>query len=125
MKFKFVEDFDLDEKFTSNRNKYSHYNKHVNNLKEYDSELTEEEYEKIADDLAMTKLDHKRILGYETESPDDDNRHRYAKYNKDTGDFVVYALDSNKNPLIISLHKKTIREYNIDKGIKYVGEIPE
>ena len=42
-----------------------------------------------------------------------------------TGDFVVYGLDINNEPVIVSLHRKTLREYTIDHAIKYIGEIPE
>lgn len=121
MKFKLEPD--LNEKFSTEYSKNSHYNQHVLNQKQY-RKIDSDEYERIADELAVTPVDYKTIFGYETTAPDGDTRKRFAKYNSETGDFVVYGLDSNGTPVIISLHKKTMREYNIDKAIKYLGEIP-
>ena len=115
MKFKFVDEFDVEE--TSTNKNYRH-NKHanVNNV-----ELTPEQRDKIANKLAKTRVNHKTILGYETEG----KGITYAKYNKETEDFVVYTIGENNQPVIVSLTKKTIREFNIDKRINYLGEIPE
>ena len=130
MKFKRVKAFDdrfgeLDEVFTTEHSKNRHYNQHVTKEEQYPSIISPDEYEAIADDLAKRRVDHKTIFGYQTEAPDGDDRIRYAKYNKATEDFVVYGLDENNEPLIITLHKKTWREYTIDHNIKYLGEIPE
>ena len=122
MKFKLFND--LDEKFSTEYSKQSHFDQHVTREKQY-KKINANDYENIADKLAVTPVDYKKILGYETTAPKGDSRKRYAKYNVDTGDFVVYGLDSKNNPIIISLHKKTLREYNIDRDIKYMGEIPK
>lgn len=121
-KIKFFEEFE--EEFSTEYSKNKHYDRHVVKEKQFDN-ITPDEYEAIADDLARRKVDHKVIFGYQTESPKNDNRVRYAKYNKATEDFVVYGIGKNNEPVIISLHKKTWREYNIDHNIKYIDEIPE
>lgn len=121
MRFKLVEF--LDERFTTNYCKYDHHKRHVVRNKEFPP-ISVDEYERIADKLASTPVDHKTILGYETTAPQGDSRPRYAKYNKQTGDFVVYGYKGSE-PAIISLHKKTLRQYNVDKTIKYLGEIPD
>lgn len=121
MRFKRV--FDIDERFTTRYSKEDHHRRHVVKNKEYPP-ITASEYERIADELALTPVDHKTILGYETTAPEGDSRVRYAKYNKLTGDFVVYGYKGNE-PMIISLHKKTLRQFNIDKTVKYLGEIPD
>lgn len=125
MKFRKVDKFDeFEEEFSTEYSKKRHYDQHVVKEKQFDN-ISLDEYETIADDLAKRPVDYKTILGYETEAPKDDNRRRFAKYNKETGDFVVYGLDENNEPVIVSLHRKTLREYTIDHAIKYVGEIPE
>lgn len=121
MKFKLIET--VDEKFNNEYTKQSHYDKHVAKEHQY-TKINPDEYEAIADELALKPVDYKNILGYETTGPKGDNRARYAKYNVATGDFVIYGYKGSE-PIIISLHRKTIREYNIDKAIKYIGEIPE
>lgn len=125
MKFKKLQQFDdeLDERFTNTRTKVDHYQRHVLHNGEYSNKLTAEEYEQLADALAKATVDNKNIFGYETTAPDGDTRTRYAKYNKETEDFVVYGYNKNE-PQIISLHKKTWRQYTIDKSVKYMGEIP-
>ena len=122
MKFKLLED-DFEEQFTSPRSREDHYRKRTKKDHQY-TELTPEQYEALADNLAMTPVNYKNILGYQTTAPEGDNRVRYAKYNVDTEDFVIYGLDSHNKPLIISLYKRSIREYNTDKAIKYLDEIP-
>ena len=121
MKFRCVDN--MDERFTNKYSKADHYKKHVNTNKEYNG-ISVDDYEVIADKLALTPVNHKNILGYETTAPEGDNRVRYAKYNKDTEDFVVYGY-KGVEPAIISLHKKTWRQYITDKAVKYLGEIPE
>lgn len=125
MKFRKVDKFDeFEEEFSTDYSKKRHYDQHVVKEKQFDN-ISPDEYEAIADDLARRPVDYKTILGYETEAPDNDSRRRFVKYNKETTDFVVYGLDKYEQPVIISLHRKTPREYNIDQAVKYVGEIPE
>lgn len=120
---KFRHDDSLEERFANKYSKADHHIKHVKKNREY-TEISANEYERLADKLALTPVDHRTILGYETTAPDGDSRTRYAKYNKDTEDFVVYGYKGNE-PMIISLYKKTLRQYNTDKAIRYMGEIPE
>lgn len=114
----------FEEEFTNQRTKEDHYQRHVVKGREYAKTVTADDYEAIADTLARTSVDYRHIFGYETTAPDGDTRTRYAKYNKETEDFVVYGW-REKEPQIISLHKKTWRQYTIDKAVKYLGEIPE
>jgi len=120
MKFKRVND--IDERFTNEYSKKDHHSRHVVKNREYPP-ITETEYEAIADKLALTPVDHRTIFGYQTTAPEGDSRVRYAKYNKETGDFVVYGYKGSE-PMIISLHKKTWRQFNTDMTVKYQDEIP-
>ncbi len=121
MKFRSADD--IEEKFNNPYNKAAHYNKRVKKDKQY-TELTEDEYEALADKLASTPVNYRNILGYQTTAPEGDTRVRYAKYNTDTGDFVIYGLDRNEKPLIISMYNISIREFNSDKAMNYQDEIP-
>jgi len=121
MKFKRIDD--LDEKFSSDLSREEHHKKHVVKERQF-PKISPDEYEHIGDTLAKTPVDHKKILGYETTPSEKDQRTRYAKYNVETGDFVVYGW-RNAEPILITVHRKTLREYNTDKAVKYMGEIPE
>ena len=53
---------------------------------------------------------------------------RFVKYNKNTNDFVVYTLKGNpKNPryITISMHKKSLDEYNKIVKRDFFDELPE
>lgn len=53
---------------------------------------------------------------------------RFVKYNKDTNDFVVYVMKGNpKNPryVTISMHKKSLDEYNKIAKRDFYKELPE
>ena len=114
--------FKISEKFTSEFNKEAHYNKHKEKFKK----ISIDEYEHLADELAKKPVDNKRIFGYL--SANTLGRNAYVKWDKDTELFVVYTWNKNHSePLIISLYKKTFREYESEKWNKkyaYEGEIP-
>ena len=118
MKFKIADDFD--EEFTSQRNRDAHYDKHVQKNKEF--QYSPEEYEKRADQLSRTPVDNKKIFGYVSMTRE--GRTAYCKYNRETEEFVVYALRDN-TPYTITMYRKNWREYTGDKAIEYFGEIPE
>lgn len=112
--------FEITEEFTSEENRQKHYNKHVLRNKEF-GDISEEEYEILADELQRTPIDNKNILGYQSITRE--NRTAYCKYDKSTGIFVVYTYKNNV-PYTITCYTKTIREYSSDKAIEYFDEIP-
>ena len=119
MKFKLVET--LDERFSTKASRYRHFKDHS---KEY-PELTETEYEELAEKLAESDVDNIKIFGFKTAKSDNYSRPRYIKYNIETGDYVVYSWeDSFQSPTIISLHKKTKKQYDKQKELYYEDEIP-
>lgn len=113
MKFKIY-----DEEFTSEESRKSHYEKHVVRNKEFlPDNLSEEEYEKLGDELALTPHDCSvfdpatkgTVAGYY--SLDKNNRPAYNKYNKKTGLFVTYRPEKkNGRPQLITVHVKTWQE---------------
>lgn len=116
MKFKLV----IDEEFTSASNLDLHYDKHV--LKQKQFSYSKDEYESRANELQNSKVDHKRIYGYQSLTRE--GRTANCKYNKDTGEFVVYTVRNGK-PYTITMFKKTWREFTGDKAIEYYDEIVE
>nr|CAI9751357.1 hypothetical protein DGKKSRWO_DGKKSRWO_CDS_0075 [uncultured phage]CAI9752243.1 hypothetical protein CVNMHQAP_CVNMHQAP_CDS_0075 [uncultured phage] len=113
--------FEIKEEFTSEQNLRSHYNKHVIHKQEF-GDITEKEYETLADQLQRSKIDNKTIFGYTSETRD--GRTAYCKYDKDTEIFVVYTY-KNSTPYTITCYTKTWREFTGDKAIEYFDEIPE
>lgn len=121
MKIKrFLDANDVDEEFTSAKNRQAHYQKHVKDEKQFD--YSEEEYEKRADELSRTPIDNKNIFGYMSLTRE--GRTARCKYNRETGEFVVYALRDGI-PYTITMYRKTWREYTGDKAIEYFGEISD
>lgn len=129
--YKLLDSLDImvvDEQFSSDYSKQTHYNKHVvtgnNKEKKVFHNINQDEYEALADTLAITPVDNKNIFGYESE--DISGKISYVKWNKTTEVFVAYTYDEgNPDPIIKSCYVKTFREYNGDKTIQYMGEIPQ
>ena len=121
MKFNhFIDDFEED--FTSPANRNAHWDKHIKKGKEYN--MTPEEYEQAAEDLAKTPCDYKKILGYMSKNA---NGSCYVKYNKETELFTVYYYKGNE-PMTITAFRRSWRDYNskmyTDEKYPYVDEIP-
>lgn len=110
--------FEVLERFSSEDNLHKHYVKHVIKGKEF-GKITEQEYEKLAEDLQNSDVDYKNILGYIS---DYNGNISYNKYDKNTGVFVAYYYVNSK-PLTITCYIKTLRRYNEDKATNYIDEI--
>ena len=123
MKFNYRFD-DFDEDFTSPQNRHIHYTKHVKDAREYN--MTEEEYEKAAEELAYTPCDYKRIYGYVAK--DNQGRIGYVKYDKETELFTVYIWKGNK-PFTVTAFRRSWRDFYgkmySDETYAYVDEIPK
>lgn len=122
MKFKVHDDdwdWELDEKFTSDRNLDKHYEKHIEKEKEYD--WTKEEYDKYSEILMKTPVNHRNIDGYVVSTDEGD---RYCKYDKNTELFVMYRYTGNE-PEAITAFKRPWRKYQGIKAAEYMDEIPE
>lgn len=113
--------FEITEEFTSEQNRKAHYNKHVKQRQEF-GEITEQEYEQLAEQLQSSMIDNKNIFGYLSETRE--GRIAYCKYDKNTGIFVVYTY-KNGIPYTITCYSKTWREFTGDKAIEYFNEIPK
>lgn len=121
MKFKLVEKL-IEEAFTSPESLERHYIEHA--IKDgYYKNLTQEEYEELADTLANAPVDMFRIRGYKT--ADDKGRVRYVKWDRDTYDFVVYGREyEGQEPQIITLYKVSPRQYSYREDKYSNGEVP-
>lgn len=106
------------EEFTSKRNRNAHFKKHQ---KQFSSETTVKEYERLADKLQRTPVDNKNILGYMSLTRE--NRTAYCKYDKEQELFVVYTY-RNGEPFTITCYKKNWRDFTSAKAIEYFDEIP-
>ena len=118
--------FALVEKFTSLANRDIHYTKHVLNKQEFGDakHFSPEDYERNADILQRTPVDHNNILGYVRLSRDENGKEikNYVKYNKNTGEYVSYTMDDE--PRTITYFKRDYRRY-MDKWMdEYHDEIP-
>ena len=129
MKDKFIlsEDTALDERFTSASSRKDHFYRHSSKTLATPAELRD--YEQQADELAATPVDYQTIFGYEidlsTNKKSKGFGRRFAKYNKATELFVVYAgVNSAGEPVVISAYPMSWREYNSKRAINYLGEIP-
>lgn len=124
MKFRCPEDLEMDEVFTSPKNRADHYQKHVVQRKEFDH-ISEDEYEKRADELAATPLNYKNILGYVSRENDDQGKQTgrisYVKYNKDTEEYVVYRYGTSGTIYIVSFYHRPFRQF---EGEKFGGKFP-
>lgn len=107
------------EEFTSAYNKHVHYDKHITKYKEFD--LTIDEYERAAEELALTPIDNVNIFGYISETPA--GKTAYCKYDKAKKYFTVYTYNNFK-PLTITMHKKEYYEYLCDKMVEFHAEMP-
>lgn len=125
MKFKTLtaEDFELEEKFLSPAVRAKKYQKHVVNQKEFGKHVTEDDYEKAADNLANSKVDYKTILGYK--ASDDKGQEAFIKYNTKTEEYVVYHRAPSGEPLIVSFYHRPLREFTGKKALEYIDELPE
>lgn len=112
--------FESFERFTSEQNRHNHYIKHIVRGKEL-LDITEEEYELLANQLQTTPVNYKNVLGYIS---DYNGRESYCKYDKDTGLFVVYYYKDN-TPLTVTAYIKSPRKYEADKAVEYIDEIPK
>lgn len=113
--------FEIFERFSSIENRHRHYIKHVIDGKEF-GDITEEEYEKLAESLQSSPVDNKNIFGYISDYKGNTS---YCKYEKSTGIFVVYYYSNNNEPLTITCYMKLWRKYQMDKAIEYFDEIPQ
>lgn len=116
----------LDERFISKEAKETHYDKHVANGNRYEREVFQDinmdEYERMADALAVKPIDNKTIFGYVSE--DKDGKINNVKWDKSTGLFVAYQYDAeNHVPLDVSCYVKSYRDFFADKSKQYVDEI--
>lgn len=125
MKFKTLtaEDFELEEKFLSPAVRAKKYQKHVIDQKSFGKHMTEENYEKAADDLANSKVDYKTVLGYK--ACDDKGQEAFIKYNTKTEEYVVYHRAPSGEPLIVSFYHRPLREFTGKKALEYIDELPE
>lgn len=125
MKFKTLttEDFELEEKFLSPAVRAKKYQKHVIDQKSFGKHMTEENYEKAADDLANSKIDYKTVLGYK--ACDDKGQEAFIKYNTKTEEYVVYHRAPSGEPLIVSFYHRPLREFTGKKALEYIDELPE
>ena len=115
----------IQEKFTSELNRHDHYIKHTINGKEWKwKKVSEEDYEKMAEELSYKPVDYKNIFGYV--SKDREGREAYAKYDKEKELFTIYVWVGNETRTITAF-RRTWREYQ-DKMwhsvYGYVDEIP-
>ena len=129
MKDKFIlpEDTELDERFTSAASRKDHFYRHSSKTSATPAELVD--YEQQADELASTPVDYQTIFGYEidlsTNKKSKSYGRRFAKYNKATELFVVYAgVNQAGEPVVISAYPMSWRDYNSKRAINYLGEIP-
>ena len=111
--------FEVTEKFTKEQNLINHYNKHVIRNKEF-GDITQEEYEYLADDLQRKPVDYKNILGYIGEYK---GNIAYCKYDKTTGIFVAYNYFGSEPRITCFI--RDWRTYNANKAIDYIDEIPK
>lgn len=115
MKFKLVEDIDLEEVFFSKKNRDIHHYKHV--VSDEDGPLkmdylTPEEYDTLADKLSSAdaeKLNNRdaKIIGYITKDG------RIVKHDKENNLTVVYVDDDIKGHEVISLYKQPTKKFFI------------
>lgn len=120
---KFFEDLEMDERYSSEENRHKHYEKHIVRGKEYD--VTEEQYEQDAEDLAKTPVDYKNIFGYMSKN-EDTGKISYCKWNKNTELFTAYFYKDGE-PLTITSFRRDKRGYESEKWsdkFPYVDEIP-
>lgn len=116
MKFRLV----TNEEFTSLANRDAHYDKHVVKGKQF--KCGPEEYEARAELLQTSKVDNRKIFGYQSLTRE--GRTANCKYNRDTEEFVVYTVRDGK-PYTVTFYKKDWREFTGDKAIEYYDELVE
>lgn len=126
-KFTLSGDSKLDERFTSAASRKDHFYRHSSKTSASPAELRA--YEQQADELAAAPVDYQTIFGYEIDlSMNKKSKgfgRRFAKYNKATELFVVYAgVNLAGEPIVISAYPMSWREYNSKRAINYLGEIP-
>lgn len=124
MKFKkHFDDIAFEEEFTSQYNRYHHYDKHIVNNREYD--MTEEEYEQYAEDLMKKQCDYKKIFGYKVLDKET-GKIGYAKYDKEKEFFTVY----NEQGKTVTAFRRPYRDYmgkmfDPTQRYEYIDEIPK
>lgn len=109
-----------DEEFTDEANRKAHYEKHIVKNKEFD--VSELDYEKMADSLALTPVNHKTIFGYISKRHDREARH--AKWDSESGLFIIYFW-KHHTPKIITAFSKDRREFETEKYVEYFDEITD
>lgn len=117
----------LEERFTSAASKKRHFYSHTGETSADKQKI--EEYEAAADALALKPVDHKNILGYEVDPNSFKQRdmkdRRFCKYNKATGEYVVYGgFTFEGEPIVISFYHISWRDYQTKKYTNYLDEIP-
>ena len=135
----------LQERFISFASRKHHYDKHYKDFKEIGIKFkSQEQYQHSGQRLANKRVDwHSKsnpVVGYITMATNQfGSKLSFAKYNKDTGQFVVYFRDARTNqPVIISHYTKTPRQYQSQKYLfitnegtqeqtryEYIDELPE
>ena len=145
MKFKNVSDplsdaldefFELDENFINKDYLATHYNKHVVNNNRNNNvpnelkfgNISMDQYEQIANSLALQPVDYKTILGYVQRNVNKPEQVSYIKYNKADNTLVSF-IENDKSPIIITCFKRGIRDYECKKYMtdnwEYIDEIPK
>ena len=118
----------LDEKFMSDGGKNVHYVKHVINRKEYGDPptISPDDYERIADELQRSPIDNIKIFGYIKIDRDKPSGMQLSsvKYNRDTEDYVSYALKGGE-PRTITLFKRSWERFKKLRPREYYAELPD
>lgn len=120
----------LNENFDNEKERRNHFRKHVTkdggtSDPKYPDMITftwdrfpnQRVYEEAADKFARTPITDPNILGYIREDG------KYMKYNKDTLEFTVYAIENNK-PVNITYFPATRTQWeSFKKRYPYVSKI--
>mgnify|MGYP003289494411 CR=1 FL=1 len=128
MRFKVVDENELNEKFRNDALRNQHHQKHGKDKKyDYDSYevfhgISDEEYEALADELANSKVDFKNVDGFI--STDANGAPSFCKWHKATGYLVFYDREGYE-PIIRSFRVEHFRDYNRKRASRYADELPE
>lgn len=96
--------YKMEEEFTSPENRTQHYNKHIVKGKEY--KVSEDEYEEMADTLALTPVNHKNIHGYIAKR--DGRQPVHIKWDSNNQLFIVYFWVKIINPKLFQHMTKVL-----------------
>lgn len=112
----------INKDFTGKQNRHKHYQEHVIKRKEFGN-ISEEDYDRIAEQLMNTPVDNKTIFGYIGTYQKD--KPAYCKWNKETNIFVAYTFTKDNKPKAFTCYIKTYRSYYAKKIDDYYDEIPQ